>query len=242
MVLGLIARFRVTIGFTCAVFVLWLAAPTGTSLAVGTSIAVLGELLRIWGAGHLNKSREVTSSGPYRWLAHPLYAGSSVIGAGLAVASDSVVVTVIVAVYLAITLMAAIKSEEAFLRRVFGGHYDRYRHAGIVDTHRRFSLARAFANREHRAVIGLVLAVLLLAWKARIMGRFGGQPERVSSSRAVSRGAGLPDPLWAVSSVVEHRLYTPAVTGSNPVPPTIEFAMRDYEGFGIWNGLNVCRV
>jgi hypothetical protein len=24
----------------------------------------------------------------------------------------------------------------------------------------------------------------------------------------------------AVSSVVEHRLYTPAVTGSNPVPPT----------------------
>ena len=62
MVLGLIARFRVTIGFTCAVFVLWLAEPTGASLAVGTSIAVLGELLRIWGAGHLNKSREVTMS------------------------------------------------------------------------------------------------------------------------------------------------------------------------------------
>ncbi len=26
--------------------------------------------------------------------------------------------------------------------------------------------------------------------------------------------------VWAVSSVVEHRLYTPAATGSNPVPPT----------------------
>jgi hypothetical protein len=26
----------------------------------------------------------------------------------------------------------------------------------------------------------------------------------------------------AVSSVVEHRLYTPAVTGSNPVPPKSE--------------------
>ena len=25
---------------------------------------------------------------------------------------------------------------------------------------------------------------------------------------------------WAVSSVVEHRLYTPGVTGSSPVPPT----------------------
>ena len=28
-----------------------------------------------WAAGHLHKSREVTSSGPYRWLAHPLYVG-----------------------------------------------------------------------------------------------------------------------------------------------------------------------
>ena len=154
MVLGLIARFRVTIGFTSAVFVLWLAEPTGTSLAVGTSIAVLGELLRIWGAGHLNKSREVTSSGPYRWLAHPLYAGSSVIGAGLAVASDSVVVTVIVGVYLAVTLTAAIKSEEAFLRRMFGDRYDRYRRRG----HRRYTpplqpgarVRQPRASRGHR--------------------------------------------------------------------------------------------
>ena len=166
MALGLIARFRVTIGFTSAVFVLWLAEPTATTLAVGTAIAVLGELVRIWGAGHLNKSREVTSSGPYRWLAHPLYAGSSVMGLGLAVASDSGVVAVIVGAYLVVTLTAAIKSEEALLRRVFGDGYDRYRDAGIVDTRRRFSLSRAFANREHRAVIGLVLAVLLLAWKA----------------------------------------------------------------------------
>ena len=191
IVLGLIARFRVTIGFLSAVFVLWLAEPTPTTLAAGTAIAVLGELVRIWGAGHLNKSREVTSSGPYRWLAHPLYAGSSVMGAGLAVASGSLVVAVIVAAYLSLTLTAAIKTEEAFLRRVFGDRYDRYRDAGMVDTQRRFSLSRAIANREHRAVIGLVLAVLLLAWKARIMDRFGGQPERVSSGRAVSRSAGL---------------------------------------------------
>ena len=192
IVLGLTARFRVTIGFTSAVFVLWLAEPTPATLVVGTAIAALGELIRIWAAGHLNKSREVTSSGPYRWIAHPLYVGSSVMGAGIAVASDSGVVAVIVAAYLALTLTAAIKSEEAFLRRVFGDRYDRYRDAGVVDMRRRFSLSRAIANREHRAVIGLVLAVLLLAWKARIIERFGGQPERVSSGRALSRRAGLP--------------------------------------------------
>src|SRR6185295_2378952 len=30
-----------------------------------------------------------------------------------------------------------------------------------------------------------------------------------------------PRVVRAVSSVVEHRLYTPAVTGSNPVPPNL---------------------
>ena len=97
-------------------------------------MAVAGEAIRVWAAGHLNKSREVTRSGPYRFVAHPLYLGSSVIGAGLAVASGSVAVVVIVAAYLAITLTAAIRSEEAFLRRTFGGDYDEYRHTGIVDT------------------------------------------------------------------------------------------------------------
>ena len=49
------------------------------------------------------------------------------------------------------------------------------------------------------------------------MARFGGQPRALSSGRAVS-------------SVVEHRLYTPAVTGSNPVPP---IASREGETFKV---------
>jgi len=125
-----------------------------------------GEAIRVWAAGHLNKSREVTRSGPYRFVAHPLYLGSSLIGAGLAIGSGNLLVALIVAGYLAITLTAAIRSEEAFLRRIFADEYDEYRHTGIVDTHRRFSLARAIANREHRAVLGLALALLLMAWKA----------------------------------------------------------------------------
>ena len=39
-----------------------------------------GEALRIWAAGHLEKGREVTASGPYRWTRHPLYLGSTIIG------------------------------------------------------------------------------------------------------------------------------------------------------------------
>ena len=171
-----LARLRVTLGFACGALVLWLAEPTGTRLAAGTAIAIAGEGLRVWASGHLNKAREVTVSGPYRWFAHPLYVGSSVMGVGLAVASNSVAVGGVIALYLAVTLTAAIRNEEAFLRRTFGDRYDHYRRgrpgvdAVAADVHRRFSLAQATANREHRALVGLAVAVLLLVLKATYNG------------------------------------------------------------------------
>ncbi len=58
----------------------------------------LAKRFAIWAAGHLNKSREVTASGPYRWVAHPLYVGSSIMGVGLAIASGSLIVAVVIAV------------------------------------------------------------------------------------------------------------------------------------------------
>jgi protein-S-isoprenylcysteine O-methyltransferase Ste14 len=176
--IGVIARMRVALGFVFGVLVLILAQPTGRSLLVGMSIAASGEALRIWAAGHLHKAREVTASGPYRWLPHPLYVGSSVMGLGLAIACASVPVAVLIAVYLVTTLTAAIMSEEAFLRRTFGEQYDLYR-SGVAakrrdrgTARRRFSLSQAIANREHRAVIGFVIALLLLVWKATYNGAF----------------------------------------------------------------------
>lgn len=168
----IIARARVALGFICGILVFWLARPTSTTIAFGLVVAVAGEMIRFWAAGHLNKSREVTRSGPYRLVAHPLYLGSSVIGAGLAIASGRAVVGAIVAVYLALTLTAAIRSEEAFLRRTFGDDYEAYRRTGIVNTTGRFSLKRALANREYRAVAGLLAALLLMVWKATYNGAF----------------------------------------------------------------------
>ena len=178
-IVAVLARLRVALGFVFGVLVLILAQPTGRSLLIGMSIAACGELIRIWAAGHLRKSREVTVSGPYRWCPHPLYVGSSVMGAGLAIASSSVLVAILIAVYLATTLTAAIKSEEAFLRRTFGDQYDLYRsgvaaqraEAGAA-SRRRFSVSQAMANREYRAVVGLVVAVLLLILKATYNGMF----------------------------------------------------------------------
>jgi len=171
-----LARRRVTLGFAFAALVLWLAEPTVLTISVGAAIAGAGEALRIWAAGHLSKAREVTSSGPYRWFAHPLYVGSSVMGAGLAIASASAAAAALIGIYLAATFAAAVSAEERFLRTAFGDRYVRYRRGSASDAptdqaeretrSRRFSVDRAMANREYRAVAGLVIAVLLLAWKA----------------------------------------------------------------------------
>src|SRR5260221_8388939 len=77
-----LARSRVPLGFVFGAVVMWLAQPTFATLAAGGAIAALGELLRVWAAGHLEKGREVTRSGPYRLIRHPLYTGSAGIGAG----------------------------------------------------------------------------------------------------------------------------------------------------------------
>lgn len=159
-----LARVRVPLGFFAAAAALWIATPTPGSMAAGLPVAALGEMLRVWAAGHLEKGREVTTSGPYRWTGHPLYLGSSLIGGGIAIACHSLVVALIAVGYLGVTLLAAIRSEEAGLRAKFGQEYVEYR-AGRSNGTRPFSLARALRNREYRAIIGLVVAMILLALK-----------------------------------------------------------------------------
>jgi protein-S-isoprenylcysteine O-methyltransferase Ste14 len=159
-----IARLRVPLGFLFGAVVVWFAQPTPRSVAWGAAIAVAGEALRVWAAGHLEKGREVTSSGPYRFIRHPLYAGSTLMGIGLAVASASMIVAALVGVYLLTFITAAVRMEEAFLRSRFGDAYDRYA-SGQVGS-RRFSLTRAIANREYRAVIGLMAVLSFLSWRS----------------------------------------------------------------------------
>lgn len=166
--LQLLARWRVPLGFLAALIALALARPNRTSLAAGFFVAVCGECVRVWAAGHLEKSREVTRSGPYRFMRHPLYVGSTIMAAGIVIASRSGVVAAVTAIYMAATLTAAIRTEEAFLRRAFGETWDRYRTATADPMPRRFSLARAIRNREYRAVAGLLAGFALLALRAAV--------------------------------------------------------------------------
>jgi protein-S-isoprenylcysteine O-methyltransferase Ste14 len=161
-----VARLRVPLGFLFGAAALFFARPTWRSIAMGIAIGLCGQAVRVWAAGHLEKSREVTSSGPYRYTRHPLYVGSSVMALGLAVATRSWPVGVLVGVYMIVTLTAAIRTEEAFLRERFGAEYDAYAASRAAPNDRRFSFSRAWRNREYRALGGFALAIALLGAKA----------------------------------------------------------------------------
>jgi protein-S-isoprenylcysteine O-methyltransferase Ste14 len=162
-----IARRRVTLGFVCGAIAAWLARPTRASMIAGFAVAAVGEALRIWAAGHLEKGREVTMTGPYRFTRHPLYLGSTMMGVGLAIAAHRLMVAALVLGYLGVTLAAAIRREEAHLTEKFGGAYPAYRNGIARAEARRFSARRAVQNREYRAVIGFLVAFALLALRLR---------------------------------------------------------------------------
>jgi protein-S-isoprenylcysteine O-methyltransferase Ste14 len=158
-----LARRRVALGSVMAIAALVLARPTWSSWSAGLAVAVIGEGIRVWAAGHLEKSREVTTSGPYRWMRHPLYVGSTILALGIVIAARSYVLGALAVLYVGTTIPAAIRSEEAFLRRAFGDAYERYARAEHAGVARRFSLERAVRNKEYRAVLGTAAGFALLA-------------------------------------------------------------------------------
>jgi protein-S-isoprenylcysteine O-methyltransferase Ste14 len=159
------ARWRIRLGFVVGIVVLALAQPTWPTWSAGLLVALAGECLRVWAAGHLEKGREVTRSGPYRFVRHPLYVGSVVIAGGVALAARSLNAALVVALYMGMTVAAAVRIEDAQLREAFGSTYDDYRASRAAVMARRFSMRRVLRNREHRAIAGLIAGFALLALK-----------------------------------------------------------------------------
>ncbi len=69
------------IGFAILVF----RPPRPDAMWVALLLIGLGAVLRGWGAGHLVKNAQLTTSGPYAHLRHPLYLGTILVATGFGV-------------------------------------------------------------------------------------------------------------------------------------------------------------
>ncbi len=166
------ARLRVPAGFLLAGLFVWASRPTPASLLWGTPISLAGLLLRAWAAGHLAKNERLAMTGPYAHLRNPLYAGTLLVAAGLAVAAREAWLAAAFALFFVLLYLPAIQEEEKHLRELFP-EYERYaaevpllapRLKPLARGRFRWSLYRR--NQEYNALFGYLAGLGVLVWKA----------------------------------------------------------------------------
>ena len=166
-------RIRVPLGFAFAVVYVWLARPTRLSIIVGALVLIPGLLLRAVASGHVQKNRELTTSGPYAYTRNPLYLGSLILAAGFAIAARNCwIAALMVAMFFAIYL-PVILAEERFLRQAFPEYDDYARHVPRLwlkltpfrQQRGSFSSDLYWKHREYNALLGSLLVIGLLVLK-----------------------------------------------------------------------------
>lgn len=169
-----VARLRVPSGFLIVVVFGWFSRPTPQSLAIGIPISVLGLALRAWAAGCLAKNQQLATGGPYAYTRNPLYIGTLLVAAGLAIAASSVGLAVLFAAVFLLVYLPVIQNEEQHLRKIFP-EYAAYAervpaliprltpHAG--KNLNPFRAALYLKNQEYQAGLGFLAGMLFLLWK-----------------------------------------------------------------------------
>jgi len=168
-------RWRVPLGFACAVIFLYFAKPTVMTLITGGMVALPGLLLRAWASGHLRKNETLAITGPYAYTRNPLYLGSFLMGLGFTIAAGQILLTIIFIVMILGIYLPVMRVESATLAMLFGKKYDRYANEVPLlfprfssyrrATHVSFDRDLYLRYREYRAAIGIVIVWMLLAAK-----------------------------------------------------------------------------
>lgn len=170
-----VARLRVPFGFLLVIVFAWFSCPSPASLLWGVPVSLAGLALRGWAAGCLAKNQRLATGGPYAHARNPLYIGTLLVAAGLAIASESAGLALLFAVVFIFIYLPVIQLEEQHLRHIFP-EYAKYAERvppllprlrpapETTPTPFRWPLYRK--NQEYQAAIGFAGGLALLLWKA----------------------------------------------------------------------------
>jgi len=155
---------------------LFFAEPARDSLVAGGAIAILGELLRIWASGHIEKTHRLATGGPYAHTRNPLYVGSVLMALGLLVAAKHPLSVTVGLLYLAVFYPFIIREEAKFLRDKFPDEYHDWALKVPLFLPRvtprgprasKFQASRLLANHEWRSALGLAVLAAFMVWRLR---------------------------------------------------------------------------
>lgn len=117
---------RQVLGFLfCAVFALT-ADPRLPLLYAAAPLVLAGVGMRLWASGVIMKNRELATSGPYRYVRHPLYVGNILVVAGFVLASGNWWTMPVALAFLLFYYPPAIEYEERKLESIFGAAWHEY--------------------------------------------------------------------------------------------------------------------
>jgi protein-S-isoprenylcysteine O-methyltransferase Ste14 len=169
-----VARLRVPSGFVIVLVFAWFSLPTVQSLEIGLPVSVAGLALRAWAAGCLAKNQRLANGGPYAHTRNPLYLGTLLVAAGLAIAARSPWLGVLFAAVFVFIYLPVIQLEEQHLRSLFPEYaafadrvpalWPRLR-AQRDAAAQPFRWALYLKNREYQAALGFAAGAAFLLWK-----------------------------------------------------------------------------
>ncbi len=113
--------------FIGAILLVIFAKPNPPGIVVGLILIIIGEAIRIWAAGHLQKNEVLTVSGPYSYVKNPLYIGSILITSGFCILADNIyILTASMFMFCFHYIPYKKRVEGDRLRRLFGQKYEDY--------------------------------------------------------------------------------------------------------------------
>jgi len=116
----------------------WSPIPLGVPVLVaGVALAILGEAIRVRALLELadnfsyvpevRTGHRLVTSGPYRFVRHPLYLGLLVYFAGIGLVLRDLLMTILILAYVGATVSLRMRREEAELRARFGERFEEWR-------------------------------------------------------------------------------------------------------------------
>ncbi len=170
----LLQRYRVFAGFAFAVLYVLFAQPTALTLAIGVGVAIIGLGLRAWACGHIQKIRELDTSGPYAFTRNPLYLGTFIIAVGFSIASGVWWLVLLAMVFYLSIYFPVMNVEAEELETWLGDEYRIYAEAVPLffprltpwkNSAKSFDFQLYLKHREYNAALGLLLITVILTAK-----------------------------------------------------------------------------
>ena len=116
-----VEQLKVLVVIAFVVVLVWLAKPTPVLFVVGLAMAILGEAIRVWAAGHLRRNQQLITSGPYAHCRHPLYLGRFLLLPGICLMCGYWYLALpALAILAAYSMSRKVRREEERLRGLFG--------------------------------------------------------------------------------------------------------------------------